>query len=420
MALNYQALIANYVSLALIALSGIVCNVLIIRSFGAESLAAFNFGFAVFVIASQLSCFGVHQSCLRCISIADGDAVPPLFTSGLLLATLTSAAVTCLLLLAVPFLEYIFSAINFDGEIEIIAIAIFFYSINKVCMFTLNALRKMKTYALMQTLRSLLLLVFIAVVCTTKNDDVPLVGAFLLAELVLTVGFLSMFSDKLRRLNMAKLKPLLATHYYYGRDVLMTGLSTEVNTRVDVLTLSAFTNELVVGVYSFIAMVIEGFYQLIVVVKNVINPDLAKMLSENEIERLSDFCAMLFKGVMSAIGFAAMSLVILFPGIVDVFGLGYDILNADYILYVLLFCLFLASGWLPFDQAVSLGGFPRANSRIYIIVTLVNILINLALVPVIGMLGAAVGTGASWLCLAWLIEANCRKLYNLRLNPFVR
>ena len=61
-------------------------------------------------------------------------------------------------------------------------------------------------------------------------------------------------------------------HLRYGRSVVISGLSLELNARVDVLVLGGFLSSSYVGLYSFVAMLIEGFYQLIIVVKNFLNP----------------------------------------------------------------------------------------------------------------------------------------------------
>jgi O-antigen/teichoic acid export membrane protein len=55
---------------------------------------------------------------------------------------------------------------------------------------------------------------------------------------------------------------------------------------------------------------------------------------------------------------------------------------------------------LPFDQALLVGGFPAAQSFLMLGTFGVNVAGNLALVPSIGINGAAASTGVSFLVLA--------------------
>ena len=52
----------------------------------------------------------------------------------------------------------------------------------------------------------------------------------------------------------------------------MSGILTEVNTRVDILVLGYFHGDTLVGVYSFAAILAEGFSQLPMVVRRSIDP----------------------------------------------------------------------------------------------------------------------------------------------------
>ena len=49
----------------------------------------------------------------------------------------------------------------------------------------------------------------------------------------------------------------------------------ELNTKVDILMIGFFMGDYNVGIYSFAALFGEGFYQLLIVLQNVLNPFIA-------------------------------------------------------------------------------------------------------------------------------------------------
>src|SRR4030095_6718684 len=60
-------------------------------------------------------------------------------------------------------------------------------------------------------------------------------------------------------------------HLSFGWHALPGNLITELNTRIDVLVLAVFVSDRIVGVYSFVAMLAEGVFQIGVVVRAVVN-----------------------------------------------------------------------------------------------------------------------------------------------------
>lgn len=66
-------------------------------------------------------------------------------------------------------------------------------------------------------------------------------------------------------------------------------------------------------------------------------------------------------------------------------------------LVILLASLSLVSAYVPFDNLLMVSGYPGHQTLQNLAVVFINIVLNVALVPVIGIVGAAIGTAASYL-----------------------
>ena len=410
-------LVANYASLVVVACSGILINILIVEEFSAERLGVFNLSYAIFVVVSQVSTFGIHSSALKAISL-NRDEYPDIFLSALLLAFIISLVVSVMFVFCIPLCSFLFESDEYYINLLSVAAAIVFFSLNKVILFSINALKKMKIFALLQLLRALLILVFIFVLAMRKILSVPLAASFLFSEVVLFFLVLFPIWKKLSgKVCWAKTKEWMAIHFSFGKRVFITGLSIELNTRVDVIVLGIFVSDKLVGLYSFVSMLVEGFYQLLVIVKNNINPLLAKLIHE---KRMFDFRILVRRVVIICFCcFSAVATVsaFMYPLAIDMFAFSDELKDVSHIFTILLFFMSLASGWLPFDQILAQAGRPSLSSKLYILGVTTNIILNIILVPVYGMVGAALATGISWVVFVVYLNMASRKYLNVTLLP---
>jgi len=421
MKINFGDFIANYAALAFVACSGILINVLIVRQFSPAELGIFNISYAFLVIVSQLSTFGVHQSCLRAISISDSEQQPQILQAGLLLVGLISFSVAISFYLIIPIIAGTLAVSNIAGSLDIISIALVFYSLNKVLAFSINGMRRMKLFAMAQAGRALLLLSYIALVSFYPDWNYPLAGAFLCSELILFITMALVLSPMLRiDKHFDSLANWIRRHFKFGKEAFLSGFSTELNTRLDVLILGIFFSESTVGVYSFVSMLAEGFHQLVVVVKNNINPMLARMIRNQKLPDLEMFSNRIFVVVFTGFLLSSLTLCLIYPFLAQFLELGIEIESAVSILITLLVFMVLASGWLPFNQILTQAGLPWLSSRLYLVAMTINLCLNLLLVPNLGMFGAASATGVSWISFAIILELVVRKRIKISIMPFLR
>lgn len=423
--LNTASVIANYCSLAIVATSGLVANFIIVAKFGTSALGIYNLSFAIYLILSQVSTFGIQLSCLRIIPITKIEEAPNIIISGLCAVLVTSLLVCGIFILLFPLLTSVYDYSELKPALNYIAIATALFSINKVLLFSINGLNRMTAFAIAQALRGLLMIGFIILISYRLQTGVPLVATFVFSELVLGVLLLVYLVKNFIgfKLETTKIKSYFFKHLNFGKKAFLSGLGTELNARVDVIVLGIFVSEAMVGLYSFISMVVEGVAQLLVVLKNNLNPLLSKAMKRDEGVTLEQLSRKMFGLSVSFMLLVVLSLNALYYVVFvwfdyNLFDSVKDVAIGQTILFILTFCLLISSGWLIFDQLLALADYPDINSAIYIGSTMLNLVLNFILIPSFGLTGAAFATGVSWVVFAVVLNWQINKKIGINVIPY--
>lgn len=387
-------LVWNYASFAVVAGCGLVINLVIAVGYDAAALGRFNVALAVFIIGSQLGIGAVQYSVLHHVSSAreHGEDVSIIVVSGSILATIGGVVVGGVIIALSPWLAALFDSPRLEPALLLVGLAIPFFCLNKTLLAGLNALLRMRAYAIAQTIRALVLVSSIVVSTLTASPAEQLTIAFLVSEITL-FAFLG-FAYRESSVRAFTIMPKwFRKHLRFSVRGYLTGVLAEANTRVDVLVLGYFASDHLVGLYSFAAMFAEGFYQLLVVVKARVNPLLAT-ITQLELRRL------LRRTMLIIYPVGAFVAVVIFA--VVWVGVHFEIPRAGYkeslpILAILLALFWTISAYVPFDAILNQRGKPGWQSTYHVVVVLSNVVLNVWLIPSFGMAGAAIATGASYI-----------------------
>jgi len=130
----------------------------------------------------------------------------------------------------------------------------------------------MKAYAVFQALRYIFLIIGLValIIYSVDGNRLPIILTF--SEFLL---FVVLFPYSLRHVKIPfsrKVVRWAKEHVGFGGKAAVGNILIDVNTRVDVLLLGFFTSDRIVGIYSFAAMLADGFSQLPVVLRTNVNP----------------------------------------------------------------------------------------------------------------------------------------------------
>ena len=389
----------NVASLAVLAVCGIVMNIIIAWYYTPDILGAFNQVYAVYMVFSQLAVAGIHLSVLKYVAqySTKRDTYRSLFTVGLFLSS-GFAIVACIIfwLIRAEFGRLMMNNPGVATGVAYATLGLFFFSINKVFLSMLNGLSRMKSYAIYQALRYIFMILALigATMLHSPGDHLGVI--FSVAESLLFLCMLPVTLPEMQWPTLAVLKEWVGKHLDFGIRGFFSNVLLQLNTRVDVLILGYFYDDRIVGIYSFAAILAEGIYQLPFVLQLNYNPILVNLIADQKIDELK---LTIKKGVrfsylvMLVIGLSA---VLLYPLGIALVTNKAAFMQSWPIFAILMAGIVVASGYVPFGTILLQAGRPGLHTLMIVLLVFTNIIGNYVLVPVLGATGSAIATGFSF------------------------
>ena len=402
----------NYISLVIMATAGLLMNVLIAGFYDASVLGVFNETYAWYMILSQISVWGIHMAILKYIPEQE---VPKnkesiLWTS--VLVTMMTAGATVGFSEAVLFMV---KASAWKKSLQIALTGLFFFSLNKVFLSYLNAVYKMTSYAVFQTLRYLTLIAVIFVIAVKGRDSNLLALSFPVTEGItffILFVYIRLYLGTAIDFRWKYARGLFS----FGTKILPSNMVTEMNTKVDVICLGFLLNDTArIGVYSFSVLFTEGFYMLYMTIRKLINPGIAEA---NVRGMLDDYISSVQRILKKYVGPGA---VLAYSFILCVYFIICRVmLSAEYqigLLFIAVICsaIMINGTKIIFGDVLSQTGYPLDESKINIVTVLSNTLFNIGLICLLGAIGAAVATGLSHFIYGRCLQRAITKKNGLRI-----
>jgi len=388
----------NYAAFAVMAATGVILNFFIAIRFGIETLGVFNQIYAVYIVAAHLAVFGIHDSAQKYIAehANNADAGAAIARTAILLAGGIGLVVALVIYLASGWVGGIADSAPVGLGVELAAPGLLFFALNKVLMGILNGERRMKAFALAQGGRVLAILGFALLVAFKDWPGYMLGAAFSVAEVLLLPALLIMVNPwRQGPATGENSREWCRKHLDFGVKALPNGFLAESYVRVDVLMLMVFVGDAAVGIYSFAAMFIEGLYQVPVVIRTVVNPVLVRLVGAGDMGELAKFGRKVM--ALSAVVFitAAGLALLIFPYLEPFFPAGL-VSGAYPILITICVGLALYAAFVPLDFILMQAGQPGWQSGLMTVNICVNAALNLTLIPIYGIEGAAMATAAAF------------------------
>lgn len=390
------------VSFVIMGLCGILANILIGHFFDTVTLGIFNQVWAFYIFLSQLGAYGIHYSVLKFIAEVHEDMARTkvIALSAIVLAVVFASVLTAFSCLAPPVLESMFKSPELAEAWMFAVPGLWFFCINKVLLAIINGRLQMKTFAVANSSRYIILVFGILVMAQLKlpRSQIPMVLS--VAEGVMFVGLVAHLQSIFRPVARAEFTAWIRSHLSFGTRSFVSGALMELNTRVDIIVLGFCSSDAAVGIYSMAASVAEGFAQIATVLRNNFNPIITRLYYEGKLEELSRqlrrgrnlFYISMFPASLLAIG--------VFPFFIEYVVRNNDFIEGWWPFTFLVGGVFAASGYLPFIMIFLQAGRPLLHTIFQSTVVVVNFALNLALVPVLGAKGAGLATGLSFVFMA--------------------
>lgn len=407
-------------SFAILALSGIIINLVITSSRDAASLGIFNLTYAVYIVASQIAVMGINFSVLRHTAYYEDDVTErgKLLFTGILLALSFGSILAIVLFYSAPFLNQIFKNVSTDKTIQYAAFGLILFPINKVLFSYLNGMRHMRAFSILQATRYIAIMTWVSFISISKYEFSFSTYSFLIAEAITFLGAMVYIVNSNAAVKMRFAATWIYKHASFGYRSMLVGMFIEMNSRVDVLLLGVFLDAHSIGIYSFAAMLVDGLYHTLVMVRVNFNPLLVATVRDKNWKEGKKLL-----NLTKRYGFLLTTILALIVISIFVFLSTYIVpekgLQAGFSsISILLLGLVLISAFIPFDNILMVTGHPVYQTIQNMTIITFNVIINILTVPLLGISGAAIATATSSILGMVVLIIFCKKIigWNLLTN----
>jgi O-antigen/teichoic acid export membrane protein len=407
----------NLASIVILGIGGLAVNILIARQYGAEVLGMFNLAFSVFVIMSQFAAGGFHYSVISQLPLylEDRTESSSLISSALLLTAGLSALATLVTGLCSKIVAALLESPALSQSIAWMLPGLFCFALNKVLLAAVNSAGHMKFFAIAQSCRFLFIFLFVFAAALFSLESTLLPACFSVTELLLILG-LTRWYFRYYHIDISTLSGNWAKiHFSFGMKAFPSGLLMDVNTKIDVLLLGYFANDKITGIYSFAALLSEGFAELPRAVMVNINPRLSGLVAENKTRELKRLVHLIRNKVMVGMAVLGTIAAILFAPVVTLLT-GDEDMQSGHIAFIILAAgIVLSSGYSPFKMLLNQAGSPTMFTLYMALIVATNVVLNLVFIPALGMNGSALATAMAYVSSIFFLQVIARKRLKISL-----
>ncbi|MEI7475172.1 MAG: oligosaccharide flippase family protein [bacterium] len=406
----------NLVSSFIVALSGILLNIIVANNYNVAGFGLFNQVMAIYIILSIITAFGFHISIIRHTAECRNniDTINELITSALIFISLFSTILTIVLLASLTLADSFIKSHLLIIGLKNIIISLPFFSLNKILMGFLNGLRKMRTYAFSQIARCCFLIFFILYSIFYHKPVTFSLYAFPFAEILL-FSVLSLYVKRFFNFSLNNLQYWIKKHILFSITSLMADSMSDLNSKMDILVIGWLMSDYHVGIYSFASTIAKGFIMISGVLQLNFNPIISRLWAEKHIDKLNECIEKLKKTsfiiMLSILSIAAL----LYPVFLRIFIKNNLFLNNSLVFYILLIGIFIYSTNYWAGGILEMVGHPKEKIKLASIALVFNFICHIVLIKLLGINGAAIATTLTYTLIIILLKVFTKNKLDIKL-----
>jgi len=388
----------NFISVLFLGVCGLLLNFIIARKYDARTLGIFNEVYAFYIVFSQFAALGVQVSSLKHIAEHSDDQglCREIFTAAFLVVLFSATFFSLLLFLLRHWIAIFFGSPAVATGILWIIPGLWCFALNKLLLNVLNGFRQMKAFALFTSFRYLAMVATLFVAVLVKLSGERLTVIFSVAEILLLVLLVLFSRHQFAVFSLTRLKPWVKKHLVFGLKSMIGGVTADMNTRIDVIILGYYSSERVVGIYSIASTIIEGIAKIPYILRQNIDPLLAKLMREGKVQDIRAMVRQWRPYVFWGMFCIGAGLIVFYGPVIDLVTRNRDFQESWPILAILIVGITVQSSYIPFSGILVQSGYPLLQTIHLILFTLTNIVLNLIFVPYWGMFGSAIATSCAF------------------------
>lgn len=373
--------------------SHLVLRVALGNSLGPGGLGIYTLIFTFYLFGLSFSGFGIGAAIRK--NIAENhhnqSIVNEYISNGLILSVITGLIVSILLWFLSPMIATSFFKIEeLETYLKFVALAFPFIAIQKAVLNTLNGLKKIKMYSLITIIQNSTIV--IASVIFVVFLKLGLYGATLgIVIPTIVISLLSIIAIK-DNIGFVKSKSMANKNLItFGMYTMMAGSISFLNNQIDSILIGYFLHPVDLGIYAVAFLLSQAVLLFPQSIQIITTPIISNYYGEHKYTEIKEYMR----------SYQKKALLITAPILIFIFLFGIfiiDVLFGKSFEGAFIPCLILSVGCFAFVPWMAIGSFLSCIDkisivyRINIIFMIINILLNVVLIPVMGVVGAALST----------------------------
>ncbi len=402
-------LIASVISM----LMGFVITILLGRYLGAGDLGLYRMVFTIYGIAMLFTAIGIPAAIIKCVAEFkyDEGKSDAIVSSGVITSLIIGIVFSMLFYFFSGIFEGLFNMPGLSGLLKILSPVFPFALVGGALLGFLNGCREMKKYGTSMIIQSVLM-VIVTVVLIYYGFGVAGAVIGIVLSSVGSCSFLILVSRNYFKFTLSEYVKTTKKLLRFGAQILAAGSINEINNQLDIILIGFFLISADVGYYA-VAIGLSRFFWLIPLsVQKITYPATSTYWSENNHTALNNmfnksmkYCTVILVLVGLGVGFFAEEIITI-------------IFKEDFVCAVLPLQILLIGTVIRGSIAQPIGGSlsgigrPDLMLKIVAFMMVINVILDIILIPKIGIVGAAIATTISLVGGAFLnLHLVVRKLH---------
>lgn len=384
-----------FISIVTASVAHFLIRTIIGRDLGAEGLGVYTLAFTVYLFGMQFAAFGIGSALTKFVAELQGevDTIRNYVSSGMTSSIITGALIGSILFLLASFIaNAFFKTPELEELIKVTALCYPSIAVQKAVLGTLNGFRMMHKYAFLNIVQNVTMITFS--IFFVKFFNMGVMGAvigYVLTTILVSALCPLMIRNYIRFDSSLWNIPALHATTIFGLYVVLGNSIGFLNTQVDSLLIGYYLDPTEVGTYAVAVLIAQMLTLLPSAVQRVTAPLTATLYGKGDIEGVRIlFYSTLKKSLIVSIGCAAF-ITIFSPYIITL--LFTEEFSVSYTpLLILLIGYTLGSSFAAVGATLSSIGKVHILFRINAICGVLNLILNVLLIPIIKINGAALST----------------------------
>ena len=380
------------ISIATASLAHFVLRIVLGREFGPEGLGVYTLAFTIYLLGTQFAAFAIDAALTKYVAefLEDQAVISKYVSSGMIFSIIIGTIMGVVLLLLAPFISISFFQVpELESLIQLIALSYPFIAIQKTVLGTLNGFRKMHLYAFLNIIQN-------ATVVATSITLVLLFKGGLMGAVIgligptILIGTLCPFLIR----NYVQLKaslwdtPALHAITVFGFYVVLGNSVSFLNAQVGGIMIGYYLNPNEVGIYAVAVLLAQPLTLIPGAVQRVTAPMTATLYGRGDIEGIWKMISSAMKRTF-LISVAIALLIMVFGNSLITLLFTIEFLRAYVPLLILLAGQVIFAPFMAIGSTLASIGKVHISFRIHLVCGILNVMLNVLLIPYIGVVGAA-------------------------------